>query len=68
LGRGVEHENDARQSTAARSLIRVAMSKVVERLWPLTPTGALFFLLAFGAIVRWRISLLLEYRRLERAS
>ncbi|HVV87486.1 MAG TPA: cytochrome c biogenesis protein CcdC [Kofleriaceae bacterium] len=27
-------------------------------------TGALFFLLAFGAIVRWRLAMLLAYRRL----
>lgn len=26
--------------------------------------GALFFLLAFGAIVRWRVAMLREYRRL----
>ena len=27
-------------------------------------TGALFFLVAFGAIVRWRVSLVREFRRL----
>ncbi len=27
-------------------------------------TGALFYLLAFGAVVRWRASMLLEYRRI----
>ena len=27
-------------------------------------TGALFYLLAFGMILRWRATMLLEYRRL----
>ncbi len=27
-------------------------------------TAALFFVLAFGMILRWRVSMLLEYRRL----
>jgi membrane protein CcdC involved in cytochrome C biogenesis len=28
-------------------------------------TGALFFLVAFGAIVRWRLQLVLAFRRLS---
>lgn len=48
-------------------LARFALRSYVEEYVSQVQTGALFFLLAFGAIVRWRISLLLEYRRLERA-
>jgi membrane protein CcdC involved in cytochrome C biogenesis len=31
-------------------------------------TGALFFILAFGMILRWRASMLLEYRALTTQS
>lgn len=45
--------------------IRFALRAWIER--SLTPmqTGALFFLLAFGAIVRWRLSLLWQFLRLR---
>jgi membrane protein CcdC involved in cytochrome C biogenesis len=33
----------------------------------LPQTGGLFFLLAFGTIVRWRVSMLLAYLRLREA-
>jgi membrane protein CcdC involved in cytochrome C biogenesis len=41
----------------------VARSYVEDYLDPLQ-TGALFFLLAFGMIVRWRVSMFLAYRAL----
>jgi len=37
---------------------------VEQYLGPLQ-TGALFYLLAFGMIVRWRVGMLREYRRLR---
>ncbi len=33
----------------------------------LEQTGGLFFILAFGMIVRWRVQMLLEYRALTRS-
>lgn len=44
----------------------IARSYVEDYLDPLQ-TGALFFLLAFGMIVRWRASMFLAYRALTRA-
>jgi membrane protein CcdC involved in cytochrome C biogenesis len=35
-----------------------------DRVITIEQTGALFFVLAFGMILRWRVSMLLEYRRL----
>jgi membrane protein CcdC involved in cytochrome C biogenesis len=35
-----------------------------DRVITIEQTGALFFVLAFGMILRWRLSMLLEYRRL----
>jgi membrane protein CcdC involved in cytochrome C biogenesis len=46
---------------AARFALRSWIEQYVTQL----QTGALFFLLAFGAIVRWRVSLLLQYRKLS---
>jgi membrane protein CcdC involved in cytochrome C biogenesis len=43
----------------------VARSYVEDYVDPLQ-TGALFFLLAFGMIVRWRVSMFLAYRALQR--
>lgn len=45
---------------ALRSWIEVWVSQL--------QTGALFFLLAWGAIVRWRVSMLLQLRRLSAAA
>jgi membrane protein CcdC involved in cytochrome C biogenesis len=44
--------------------VRFALRAVIERYVSTPQTGALFFLLALGAIVRWRIGLVLGYRRL----
>ncbi len=44
--------------------IRTALRAYVEQVVSPLQTGALFFVLAFGMIARWRIAMLLEYRRL----
>ncbi|WP_242336798.1 MULTISPECIES: CcdC family protein [Anaeromyxobacter] len=46
---------------AVRFVLRVYIEQVVTQV----QTGALFFLLAFGMIVRWRVAMLLAYRRLR---
>ena len=46
---------------AARFALRSWIELYVTQL----QAGALFFLIAFGAIVRWRVSLVLEFRRLS---
>ena len=45
-------------------LVRTALRAYVERVVTPLQTGALFFVLAFGMILRWRVGMLLEYRRL----
>ena len=49
---------------AARFALRAWIEQYVAPL----QTGALFFLLAFGAVVRWRVTMLLDYRRVRAAA
>jgi membrane protein CcdC involved in cytochrome C biogenesis len=44
--------------------IRFALRSYIDQFISPLQTGALFFVLAFGMIVRWRLGMLLEYRRL----
>ena len=44
--------------------VRFGLRTWIEQYVSPLQTGALFFLLAFGAVVRWRVAMLLEYRRL----
>lgn len=44
--------------------VRFALRTWIEQYISSLQTGALFFLLAFGAIVRWRVEMLVAYRRL----
>lgn len=46
-------------------VVRFALRAYVEAWATQLQTGALFFLLAFGAVVRWRWSLWREFRRLS---
>lgn len=48
----------------ALAAIRLLARGYLDRLLTLQQTGALFYLLAFGMIVRWRAQMYLEYRRL----
>src|SRR5437868_643159 len=45
-------------------VLRLALRGYVEHLISRTQTAGLFFILAFGMIVRWRLGMYLEYRRL----
>ncbi|MGA8938626.1 MAG: cytochrome c biogenesis protein CcdC [Acidobacteriaceae bacterium] len=44
--------------------VRILAHGYFDTLLTMEQSGALFFVLAFGMIVRWRFSMLLEYRRL----
>lgn len=46
---------------------RFALRSWIELYVAPLQTGALFYLLAFGAVVRWRITMLRDYRRLRAA-
>jgi len=45
--------------------IRLAARGYLDTMLSLQQTGALFFILAFGMILRWRTQLLLDYRALR---
>lgn len=47
--------------------VRFALRSWIEVYWSQLQTGALFFLLALGAVVRWRLALVVEFRRLSAA-
>ena len=44
--------------------IRIAARSYLDSMLSMTQTGALFFVLAFGMILRWRMSMYFEYRQL----
>lgn len=46
-------------------LARLTMHGMVEKYLSIAQTGALFFLLAFGMIVPWRLAMISEYVRLR---
>lgn len=48
--------------------IRFALRSYIDQFISPLRTGALFFVLAFGMILRWRIGMLREYRRLAGAA
>jgi membrane protein CcdC involved in cytochrome C biogenesis len=45
--------------------VRFVAREYVERVFTQLQTGAIFFILAFGMIVRWRVAMLREYLRLR---
>jgi membrane protein CcdC involved in cytochrome C biogenesis len=51
----------------ALALIRFLARSYLDSVMTLEQTGGLFFILAFGMIVRWRVQMLLEYRALTRS-
>ena len=51
----------------ALAALRFALRSYVGEFISVQQTAGLFFVLAFGMIVRWRAWMLLEYRRLARA-
>jgi membrane protein CcdC involved in cytochrome C biogenesis len=48
---------------AVLALVRFLAKGYFDKLLTLEQTGGLFFILAFGMILRWRMSMVLEYRR-----
>jgi membrane protein CcdC involved in cytochrome C biogenesis len=46
-------------------LIRLLLHEVVEDYMTIPQTGAIFYLLAFGMIVPWRLAMLSDYLRLS---
>lgn len=46
--------------------LRIALHNYVEAYVSIVQTGALFFVLAFGMILPWRVAMVMEYRRLSR--
>ena len=46
-------------------VVRLALHAYVERFVTPIQTGAIFFILAFGMIVRWRVAMLIQYLRLR---
>jgi len=49
---------------AVLALIRILAHTYIDRYIDIRQTGALFFVLAFGMILRWRLRMLFEYRQL----
>jgi membrane protein CcdC involved in cytochrome C biogenesis len=45
--------------------VRLGLREYVSNIISVQQTAGLFFVLAFGMIVRWRTTLLMEYRRLQ---
>lgn len=48
----------------ALAAIRLLARGYLDRILTVQQTGAIFFILAFGMIVRWRVQMFLEYRKL----
>jgi membrane protein CcdC involved in cytochrome C biogenesis len=46
------------------ALIRILAHTYIDRYIDIRQTGALFFILAFGMILHWRLRMLFEYRQL----
>jgi len=46
-------------------IVRTVLHQVIDEYVSIPQSGALFFLLAFGMIVRWRVFMLKQYRSIE---
>lgn len=47
-------------------IIRLSLHGVVEQYMSIPQTGAIFYLLAFGMIVPWRLAMISDYMRLQK--
>lgn len=47
-------------------LIRLSLHSVVEQYMTIPQTGAIFYLLAFGMIIPWRLAMVSDYMRLQK--
>jgi membrane protein CcdC involved in cytochrome C biogenesis len=50
----------------ALAVARILARGYIDTMMTLNQTAGLFFVLAFGMILRWRLSMFFEYRRLTR--
>ena len=50
------------------AVIRISAHSYLDTLMTVPQTGALFFVLAFGMILHWRVNMLLEYRSVTAVS
>ena len=48
----------------ALAVVRILARSYIDTFLAMNQTGALFFVLAFGMILRWRLRMLMEYRQL----
>jgi len=48
----------------ALAVIRIAARAYIDKYLDVSQTGAIFFVLAFGMILRWRLRMYFEYRQL----
>ncbi len=48
----------------ALAVIRIVAHSYLDTVMSIQQTAGLFFILAFGMILRWRLSMLFEYRRI----
>lgn len=46
-------------------ILRIALKLIIGQSVPFGETSGMFFLLAFGMIVTWRIAMLLKFRKIE---
>ncbi|MEC0091585.1 CcdC family protein [Paenibacillus macquariensis] len=49
-------------------IVRTLLHQIIEQYVSIAQTGALFFLLAFGMIVRWRLFMYKEYKHILQAN
>ncbi|OBZ10367.1 hypothetical protein A7975_22080 [Bacillus sp. FJAT-26390] len=47
-------------------IIRLSLHSVVEQYMSIPQTGAIFYLLAFGMIIPWRVAMISDYMRLQK--
>ena len=50
------------------ALVRFLARSYLDKIMSIEQTGGIFFILAFGMIVRWRLRMLMEYRALTAQS
>lgn len=46
--------------------IRLSLHSIVEQYMSIPQTGAIFYLLAFGMIIPWRLAMVSDYMRLQK--
>ncbi|MDR3744854.1 MAG: cytochrome c biogenesis protein CcdC [Acidobacteriaceae bacterium] len=52
----------------ALAIIRILARSYIDRFLDLNQTAAIFFVLAFGMILRWRLRMFFEYRQIVRGT